>query len=190
MQWPDRDEAFLDVALAVRAAVERLARAPAAPAIANASAPAVPSTPSGPRSSNLRIAKEFSDRDRDRFVLDTYDYIAAYFENSLAELGARNSELQTEFRRIDAERFTAVVYRHGAAATKCTVFLSRMLGTTSIGYSADDSGRTNAYNEQLSASSDDQSLFFTTMTGRSEHAHLSTPGGAEHLWETFVAPLQ
>ncbi|MDQ6942327.1 MAG: toll/interleukin-1 receptor domain-containing protein [Candidatus Eremiobacteraeota bacterium] len=192
MQWPDRDEAFLDVAQAVRTAVERLGRTPAAPApaVAHALPASITTTASGPRSSNLRIAKEFSDRDRDVFVLETYDYVARYFENSLGELRARNSDLETDFRRIDAERFTAVVYRGGAAATKCTVFLSRIFGSQSIGYSADDSGRTNAYNEQLTAASDDQSLFFTTMTARSEHAHLSTAGAAEHLWSTFVAPLQ
>jgi hypothetical protein len=43
--------------------------------------------------------------------------IAKLFENSLAELHTRHPELEDTFRRIDAERFTAVVYRTGKTET-------------------------------------------------------------------------
>jgi len=104
LQWPDRDEAFLDVVQSIRKALERMRGAPSS---APAAVPeATPVATSGPRSSNLRIAKTFSNHDRDRFVIDAYDYVASFFENSLGELRARHPELEGIFRRIDAERFT------------------------------------------------------------------------------------
>jgi hypothetical protein len=191
VQWPDRDEAFLDVVQSVRKALEKTRRTATAPSPAPASASAAdPLATSGPRSSNLRIAKKFSDRDRDQFVIEAYDYVAKLFENSLAELHTRHPELEGDFRRIDAERFTAVVYRAGKTETKCTVFLSRMLGSASIGFSYEDSGATSSYNERLTPSNDDQSLFFTTMTTSSAHAHLSMAGGAEHLWAMFIGLIR
>jgi hypothetical protein len=189
-QWPDRDEAFLDVAQSVRKALEKAAGGAIPTRVPSTGSPAGPRAASDPtRSSNLRIAKHFSDRDRDRFVLDAYGYVAKYFENSLEELHSRHGELQTEFRTIDAERFTAAVYREGAAASGCTIFLTRTFGPRSIGYASNDSGHTNRFNEQLSVSSDDQSMFFAASM-RPEHPHLSAAGAAEHLWNMFVAPLQ
>jgi len=191
MQWPDRDEAFLDVTQSVRKALEKIRRTAVSPIAPPASVlTAAPITTSGPRSSNLRVAKMFFDRNRDRFVIDAYDYVAKLFENSLAELHTRHPELEGNFRRIDAERFTAVVYRGGKTETKCTVFLSRMFGPSSIGFSYDDSGNTGSYNERLTPSNDDQSMFFTTMLPSSQHTHLSIAGGAEHLWAMFIERLQ
>jgi hypothetical protein len=194
MQWPDRDEAFLDVTQSVRKALERVGAtipAPSPPATTPASSlSSTPTATSGPRSSNLRVAKEFSDRDRDRFVIEAYDYIAKFFENSLAELTTRHPDLEGDLRRIDAERFIAVVYRAGNTMTKCTVFVSRIFGSASIGFSFDDSGRTGSFNEQLTPSNDDQDVFFTTMTMSSAHAKLSMSGGAEHLWAMFIDRLQ
>jgi len=77
----------------------------------------------GPRSSNLRLAKTFGDRDRDRFKVDAFEYIARFFENSLGELSVRNPGTEGDFRRIDGNRFTAAVYRGGKAISRCTVFL-------------------------------------------------------------------
>ncbi len=65
------------------------------------------------RSSNLRVRKSFTDRDRDRFENDAFDYIAKFFEASLAELSKRNLEIETDYRRVDANRFMCAVYIDG-----------------------------------------------------------------------------
>ena len=79
----------------------------------------------GPRSSNLRLRKEFTEADRDRFLDDAFGYIRLFFENSLQEIEQRNPEIAAAFRTIDANRFTAVVYRHGKAETQCLIRLER-----------------------------------------------------------------
>jgi hypothetical protein len=43
----------------------------------------------GVRSSNLRIKKEFSDLDLDRFRQEGFEFIAKFFENSMQELVSR-----------------------------------------------------------------------------------------------------
>ncbi|WP_200828713.1 toll/interleukin-1 receptor domain-containing protein [Caballeronia choica] len=99
--WPNQDEAFTDVAKAIRKVVNSLASknavaattirpAPVASAAAPAGASAVPAPEPLPRSSNLRLKKEFSDLDRDVFIKDSFDFMARFFEGSLQELEARH----------------------------------------------------------------------------------------------------
>jgi hypothetical protein len=49
--------------------------------------------------------------------------MAKFFENSLQEIERRNPGIEGNFRRIDANRFTAAVYRNGAVISRCTVFI-------------------------------------------------------------------
>ncbi|WP_421992339.1 toll/interleukin-1 receptor domain-containing protein [Roseococcus sp.] len=199
-QWPDRDQAFLEVARAVRGAAERvesgkakLVEKSAAPRPRQETSPIILGT--SPRSSNLRIAKEFTEHDKDAFRVETFDYIARFFEHTLAELATRNSGIDGTFRRIDANRFTAVAYRDGRSLARCTVFMSGRHFGGDIGYSNSDSGADNSYNESVSIGSDDQMLFWKPMgmsalRQDSRDAKLSQEGAAELFWGIFVQPLQ
>ena len=72
---PDMDEAFADVALQVRRAVEARGAAKAIPAAAQLQAKVSNAqNESLPRSSNLRLKKEFSEKDKGDFLRGTYDY--------------------------------------------------------------------------------------------------------------------
>jgi hypothetical protein len=194
-QWPDRDQAFLEVARAVRAAAERLLRSRPTPTpVSRAAEVDAPEPPPEPRSSNLRVAKEFSERDKDAFRVETFEYLAKYFENSLEELSARNPGIEGAFRRIDANRFTAVAYREGKAAARCTVFMGERHSGAGIAYSTTDNGASGSYNESVDVGSDDQSLFLKSMgfsfRQQAEHEKLSQEGAAELFWAMFIDPLQ
>ena len=198
-QWPDRDEAFLQVAKAVREAASRLQQrkvapnrvtARAAPDRPNDTTP-VPVLPPPPRSSNLRLAKTFTQRDKDQFKVDTFEYIARYFENSLAELEVRNPGYQGSFRRMDANRFFATIYKDGKDVARATVYLGGMLG--GINYLQGETTSSNSSNESLSVDADDQMLFLTSMGMSSfarEREKLSQEGAAELLWGLVISPLQ
>lgn len=116
------------MAQAVRKAAKRCRQAVPSPAsqterVASViKQPPTQSTPAGPRSSNLRVAKSFTQRDKDQFLLDSFEYIARYFENSLHELQARNPDYEGVYRRIDANRFSAVIYKDGQDIARGTVF--------------------------------------------------------------------
>lgn len=196
-QWPDRDEAFLQVARAVRDAAGRLS-ATTAPAAAGSPSKATVAqtdvTPprSGPRSSNLRLSKTFTQRDKDQFRADTFEYIARYFENSLAELEARNPGYQGTFRRVDANRFFATIYKDGKDVARATVYLGGMLGA--INYLHGETTSSNSSNESLSVDANDQMLFLTSMGmssfGREREQKLTQEGAAELLWGLVIDPLQ
>lgn len=123
-QAVDRDQAFLEVAKAVRAAVERIGKnQPQKHSVARPAMPALQPARSAifdePRSSNLRMTKTFTDRDKDRFKNEVFEFVAKFFENSLDELQKRNAGVEGVYRRIDANRFTASAYRNGKALSRC-----------------------------------------------------------------------
>lgn len=202
-QWPDRDQAFLEVAKAIRKAVEKLegTKAEPTPAIAMSSRPqSVMGQTStafekaiAPRSSNLALAKRFTDRDKDAFLVEAFGYMALFFENSVSELAARNPGVEADFRRVDANRFFFSAYRDGKVVARGTVFMGGMIGQ-SINYVQGQVADSNSYNESLSVHFDDQALFLRAMGmgygRRAEAEKLTFEGASEYYWSMFVRPLQ
>lgn len=197
-QWPDRDEAFLQVARAVRDAAGRISGSQAPATLKNPPSKATvrqsDASPSitSPRSSNLRLSKTFTQRDKDHFKAETFEYIARYFENSLAELQARNPGFEGVFRRVDANRFFATIYKDGKDVARATVYMGGMLG--GINYFQGETDSSNSSSESLSVQADDQMLFLTSMGmssfGREHDRKMSQEGAAELLWGLVIEPLQ
>lgn len=205
-QWPDRDQAFLEVAQAVRVAAERLGGASVASkaAIIPASVEREslhmqdppPSSPSRhtARSSNLRLAKTYSELDRDRFRDDSFEYIAHFFENSLRELESRNPGYQGVFKQVDARRFFSTVYKDGRAVARATIYCGGGSFGNGINYVQGETTDGNTMNESLSVEADDQVLYLKsfgmTSFGQDRNQKLSQAGAAELYWGLFIGPLQ
>lgn len=194
-KWPDRDEAFVNVVQQIRAALPSIPSVPISKSSLSANAPRTASA-AGPRSSNLRLKKTFTDADKDRHLDEAFDYIALFFENSLKELADRNPGIEGRFKRIDARSFTGVIYRNGEAVSHCAIRhgASRGFGG-GITYSADERGNGNSFNEQLTVEADEQSLFLKPMgmqmLGRQDqNDHLTFEGAAEYYWAMLIEPLQ
>lgn len=190
-KWSNLDEAFLDVVLQIRAVLPK-----STAVVKTASTFPVPIKSSAPRSSNLRVKKDFTEADKDHFRDETFDFIANYFEGSLKELGERHPEIEGRFKRIDAQTFSAVIYKNGKAVAKCSVRNGGSRGFGSgITYSADDNVRGNSFNECLSVESGDQSLSLKPMMsgfmhGRGQSTQLTAEGAAEYYWGILMEPLQ
>jgi hypothetical protein len=198
--WPDIDQAFSDVAKQVRRAVEELNGVPA-----GAQAVVSPSTvihsqssilPGAqlPRSSNLRLKKDFSELDKDEYLRSGFDFIARFFEGSIQAIEKRNPGVKGAFERIDLRRFSAVLYRGGSAVSQCSIRLEGMTGRSSnIAFSYDASARAGSYNEMLHVEADSQMMFFKAMgmqTGGGRDTKLSPEGAAEFLWDLLISRLQ
>lgn len=198
--WANLDAAYADVARELRAVVE-------ASAVANpmrTSRVASTETPTHQvasglvRSGNLRVKQHFTDLDKARFLREGFDYIARYFGGSLSELSERNGDIEVTFQRVDAETFTAVVYRNGKQASACAIHLSGASPRDGgITYSSDPSRRDgNSYNERISAEADDQSLFLRStgmssmLMGGGRDEKLTPEGAAELFWTMLIRPLQ
>ena len=189
-RWPDIDEAFLDVVRQIRAALP--ATHPPIQRRAPSTAPTMPTAATGPRSSNLRLRKQFSDADRDQFVDDAFEFMARYFENSLSELEARNNSIQGRYKRLDAQRFSAIIYEAGQTRAECTIRLGGFFGK-GITYSDSANAAGSSYNSMLTLENDDQHLYLSasmSMMSDDRNQRLSFEGAAEHYWSMLVAPLQ
>ena len=195
--WPNTDEAFLTVAKAIKAAVGAMDQADQ---LGNMNARAVTAevrpgaAQTGPRSSNLSLAKAFSDRDKDAFKTESFEYMAGYFERSLGELQTRNRGIEGAYRRIDANRFTAIIYREGRSVARCTVFMGEGSFANGIAYSSSETAASNSFNECLTVQADDHSMYLKSMGmahfGRGQADKLSQEGASELYWGILIEPLQ
>jgi hypothetical protein len=188
-QMPDRDQAFLEVVKAIKAAVGSGSQ-PAKGLTATSSAQI--SLGSAPRTSNLRIAKKFSDHEKDSFRVDAFEYMARFFENSLSELARRNAGINVRFRRVDSNRFHAAIYLNGDAVSKCTVFLGGML--SGIAFVPSETMASNSHNDLLTVEADEQSLYLKDhgyfYSGMERDRKLSMEGASEQYWTHLIEPLQ
>ncbi|MBO1014732.1 toll/interleukin-1 receptor domain-containing protein [Achromobacter sp. SD115] len=197
--WPNYDEAYVDVAKQIRRLIQQRRTqteprsAPAAVAAASPSANVMPLVATVPRSSNLRLRKEFSDLDSDQFLHETFDFIARFFEGSLQELQARNPGVSGQFRQVDANTFTAAIYQQGKRACECSVHLGAGgFRNNGIVYSSDPAARGSSYNEMVSVESDEHAMFLRPMgmANFSERNKLTQEGAAELFWGMLIRPMQ
>jgi TIR domain len=196
--WPNIDQAFLNVVTAIKNALKELDQNPKPSA--RTSREAAASTHLGnsfqetTRSSNLRITKQFTDLDKDRFRHDGFEYIAKFFENSLNELVRRNPGLDQTFRRIDANSFNAASYRAGEKVCKWSASIAEgAMRSDSIEYSMTDGPWHGGMNEAVYVKADDQTLYFEALGMQSygrEKEKLTFQGAAELFWDIFIRPLQ
>ena len=192
--WPDLDDAFHDVVKRLKKIIKEQRGPVDTPKKPPAARPISAARPqAGSRSSNLRTRKQFSEAVQDAFLEEAFTFMANYFENSLHELEARNADITTRFRRIDANKFTAVIYRDGNAISRCKVLLGGMFGR-GISYSSSDQADDNSCNENLSVEHDDQNLYLKPMGMAFHHqlgeTHLTYEGAAEYYWSMLMNPIQ
>lgn len=192
------DDGLLEVAQAVRQAAASSLGPPTGGSSTEASAqfPTVPTREkpavTSQRSSNLRIPREFSDRDRDVFLTRGFEYISRFFENSLDELSARNEHAQTAFRQVDANRFEATAYVAGREEGRCGIWISLggSWGMKGIFFSHNGLGDGNSYNDFMSVVDDGFTLHLEphgfAHFGSGERRALTYEGAGEYYWSLFI----
>lgn len=186
--WGDPDEAFADVARQIRAALPKRPD----PRTRREETTSQSTEIARPRSSNLRIRKEITEADRDRFLHNSFEFMMEFFESSLAELENRHQEIETAYRRIDNDRFSAVIYQNGKAVSRCKITLGSMFGR-GISFSYNDQAADGSMNESLSVEMNDNRLYLKAlgMASRRLDERLLTPeGAAEYYWSLLIEPLQ
>jgi hypothetical protein len=191
-KFPNINDAFLEVTQDIRAAAESLHKEQRQTSISSV---ATARSDPGIRSSNLRIQKTFTDRDRDAFIDESYAYIEKFFENSLSELKLRNPATEFRFKRISTTGFTAAVYVGGAKRTSCHIWLGgRMSFGGDISFAANDSETTNSVNDGVRVENDGFNLGLKpsglSMISSQSEGLLTPQGAAEYFWSAFISPLQ
>jgi len=148
------------------------------------------------RSSNLRIKREFTDREKDKFLDEAFDYIANFFEGSLDELKKRNPQIDYRFKRIDSQTFTSHLYVGGKVVSECMIYYGAgSFMSDSISYSRNISQSKNSYNESLHLEDDGYTIYLRatgmSLFGRSNRDEaLTNEGASELFWGMFIESLQ
>lgn len=194
-KFPNLHDGFLEVTKAVKNAAARIcpSSSPKTPTSSSLPQPATSEPAPSIRSSNLRIKKTFTDHDKDTYLSEAFEYIAKYFEGSLIELGDRNPEVTTNYRRIDANNFSSTIYINGSEASHCKIWLGEK-GSFTSGIMYSTNGHGNSFNESLSVENDGHTMYLKPL-GMSFHHQakndqLSFEGGAEYYWSMLIQYLQ
>lgn len=145
------------------------------------------------RTSNLRLKKEFSAADRDRFLFSSFDFMEKFFESSLKELEVRNKGIETMFRKINANVFNCFIYKNGSIASQCEISLGNSIGRShQLTYS--NQIRENSYNECLNVGDDGAVLFLKPTMGafglKKNVDGLTQEGASEYFWSFLIERLQ
>jgi hypothetical protein len=150
------------------------------------------------RSSNLRIKRTFSDKEKDDALHKCFNYLSNFFENSLGELKTRNSLIETRFKQIDANSFEATIYMNGTKKCHCGIWISNghsYFRENGILYSTQGVTK-NSINNSVSLKDDGYSLGFSLLNsfhynGQNDRDKLlNDEGVSENFWDEFISPLQ
>lgn len=198
-RFTDPDEPFLEVTRAIRDVAEKfsLNRETVAPVSQTPQAPELPVypiiTPAAP--APIRLKKVFSDLEKDRFIEESFETIARYFESGLNSLKASNPGVDTNFRRIDANHFSAKVYVGGKEKSCCKIWIGGQRSFPGgILYSYSPGMEDSSFNESLTIVDDGFSMFLHPLgTGfgvTARKAQMTVSEATEYYWHMFVDSLQ
>jgi hypothetical protein len=185
--YPNQHEAFAEIAKGIRRAIDANQRqtAKSEPVKPNISKESTSSAErkDPQRSSNLRVKKRFTDKEKDDFLKESFEYIYKFFRNSLEELKNRNSFIDYKLDKIDSQTFTVKLYSEEKIVNQCKIWHgSDFTSFESIKYSNSISS-TNSFNEMFIVSDDGYRQFLVP-------SGMSAKGVAELLWDQLIEPLQ
>jgi len=152
------------------------------------------SPPLGLRVPLPKIKKQFSQRDKDLFLRNSFIVMKMYFQNALQELSQQYQEVETDFAELHNFKFLATIYVHGEVANRCKIWIGGSGSSDSIGHQSGrfDIESDNSFNDMLSVSDDRQSLGFRPSgmwIGGQQYDRdelLTADLVAEYLWRRFT----
>lgn len=144
-----------------------------------------------------KIKKQFSQRDKDLFLRNSFVVVRDYFQSALQELSRQYQEVETDFAEVHNFKFVATIYVRGEVANKCKIWLGGLSSSDSIAYYAGQFAieGDNSFNDMLSVADDKQSLGFRPSgmwygSQQNDREQLLTAeGAAEYLWRRFTDNL-
>ncbi len=140
-----------------------------------------------------KIKKKFSQRDKDRFLRDSFDYIEKYFEQALKALESENQHVETDINHITNAKFNAKIYVDGESKESCKIWIGSMMGSEQIYYNENtlDFDHDNSFNDSISVEDNGYEIFLKIgelgMFHRQiDNKQVDAEGATKYLWEWFV----
>lgn len=142
------------------------------------------------------IRRKFTQRDKDQFLEQAWDTIQSYFKQGMAQVEKQSTQIQTDFKIINAMKFVARIYIDGELKNQCKIWLSSDFGS-SIHYLEGihiDLRQDNSYNDYLSVDEKENRLVIRLSSmwfgGKRPAGDMVAPEqAAEYLWSRFTDNL-
>ncbi|MBL1215619.1 MAG: TIR domain-containing protein [Ignavibacteriae bacterium] len=143
-----------------------------------------------------KFKREFSQRERDVFLKDTYNTIKEYFKNALEMIPTKVNDVETDYDEITKYKFVAKVYLKGALRNQCKIWIGGMMSSNSISYvqGGFDIHQDNSLNDSISVEADLDSLYLKPL-GPDFFSNVKVPDkatpkqAAEYFWSKFIQNL-
>jgi hypothetical protein len=143
------------------------------------------------------IEKEFSQRERDRFIRDAFTFIKGYFKKALTALEVHDSDVETDVIEATKLAFVCRISVRGRTWKQCKIWLSGRMSSDQIYYHEGnvDIAGDSAFNEYIAVEDDGYALFLrlSNMGIWSPQQHETQVGkekAAEYLWKRLTQSLR
>jgi class 3 adenylate cyclase len=139
-----------------------------------------------------KLEKEFSDKDRNTFLRDSFAAIVVYFKRGLKSLEKQYPAIATRFEEVTRQKYTFEIDARSGLKNACKIWIHKPGSEEKISYGygdfqgADDSSR----NEWIHTEDDGFTMYLTGLVGEFganlSGGHLTTQDAARILWERFT----
>lgn len=199
-EYPNQNKAFTEIAKGIRKVISET-QSESAKSDSTISKSKPQNTSSAQRkdpqrSSNLRVKKRFTEKEKDDFLRECFVYIFKFFKNSLEELKNRNSFIDYNLDKLNSQSFTVKLYSEESLINQCKIWQGSDFGSSEAIKFSNSISSTNSFNEIFSVEDDGYQQFLVPSgilninKGQSMDKNLSAKGAAELLWDKLIEPLQ
>lgn len=141
-----------------------------------------------------KIRRMFTDRDKSKFLKDSFTTIKDYFRDALKQLESHDKRFETDFVEVNSLKFSATIYVDGDLKKQCVVWEGSFSGGNQISYREGrniDIQHDNSMNDWLSIETSDHSMHLKSsgMYFGSRQEQLDANGAAEYFWNRFIEYL-
>jgi hypothetical protein len=143
-----------------------------------------------------KIKKGFTQRDKDKFLYSSFEFIKTFFENGLKQLETNFAGIESDSITIHNLKFVCNIYKNGELINKCKIWIGGLFGSEAISYYEGqniDINNDNSANDSLSIEIIKNELGFSTSSigyYTNGEAILSKIEAAEYLWKRFTKILE
>ncbi|MDP4215029.1 MAG: toll/interleukin-1 receptor domain-containing protein [Bacteroidota bacterium] len=192
--FSNMDEAFFEIVNGIKSRIDSLMVVSEATEVVKSMQSIANQAIPKPRSSNVTITQNFTDLEKDKFLRESFEFIANYFEGSLEELEKKNRGISYFFDRVDSQTFSAAIYRDGKKECECMIFMGSQLLSKGINYSNQISLLKNSLNESMQVVSNGYMLLLKPLGMSSFRVigdgEITPAGAAEFYWQMLITRLQ
>lgn len=143
-----------------------------------------------------KLRREFTQRDRDKFLHESFTAMESYFQTALARLKQETDEVETDLMTIHKFKFICTIYIRGEIKNRCKIWVGGLHGSDSIAYHEGEShiDSDSSMNDWLTVKDDGHQLGFEA-SGMWRHGEYSerklmtVEEAAEYLWQRLTDRL-